>query len=128
MKSALPLIAIALLCGCAADPSVHQIATAKDMKARMDAGNIRVIHALNQDNYATGHIPGAVNVDYEKMTAAMLPGNKDEPLVFYCAGGMCPVGRMAANKASSWGYTNVSVYEGGMKDWQSCGMPVAKGK
>jgi len=34
---------------------------------------------------------------------------------------------MAANKAAQWGYLNVWVYEGGMKDWQSSGMPVAKG-
>lgn len=120
---------IGLLCGCAAkDARVQELKTAQDLKVKMDAKQVRVIHALDADSFAKGHIPGAENIDYEKMTLPMLPSAKDEPMVFYCVGGMCPVGRMAANKAAQWGYTNVWVYEGGMKDWQASGMQVAKGK
>ncbi len=120
-------VIVTILCGCAArNANVTGIKSAQDMKARVDAGNVRIVDALNAEHYGKGHIPGAVNIDYEKMTPDMLPAQKDQPLIFYCAGGMCPVGSMAANKAASWGYTNVSVYEGGMKDWQASGMTVAK--
>ena len=121
-------VAIGVFTGCAArDPSVQEIKSAQELKGKMEAREVRVIHSLDATNYAKGHIPGAENIDYEKMTQQMLPQKKDEPMVFYCAGGMCPVGKMAANKAAKWGYTKVWVYEGGMKDWQNSGMTVAKG-
>ncbi len=122
------IVIIPLLAGCAPRAAnVAEIKSAQDMKTKMDVGGVRVIHALDAEHYAKGHIPGAENIDYEKMKPEMLPAQKDQPLIFYCTGGMCPVGRMAANKAASWGYTHVSVYEGGLKNWQSSGMTVATG-
>ena len=130
MKKCWMIIGIVLLgAGCAARNSrVLEIKSAKDLKSRIDAGNIHLVHALDADNFAKGHIPGATNIDFEKMTPQMLPAKKDEPLIFYCAGAMCPVGRMAANKAATWGYTQVSVYEGGMADWRASGMPVDRSR
>lgn len=114
--------------GCAAyDVRVEKIKSATELKARMDKGNVQVIHALDAENYRKGHIPGAANIDYEKMTPQMLPATKESPLIFYCASPFCPVSRMAANKATSWGYSHVAVYEGGMSDWRSSGMPVDTG-
>ena len=122
------VVIAALFSSCAAQSAnVHEIKTAQDLKAKMDAKEVMVVHALDHEHFAKGHIPGAVNIDYEKMTPAMLPANKEQPLVFYCTGGMCPVGKNAAVKASQWGYKNVWVYEGGIKDWRNCGMTVATG-
>lgn len=116
------------LTGCAANdgPPIAEVKSAAALQEQMSAG-VMIVHALDAEHYAKGHVPGAVNIDYEKMTPEMLPAEKDKPIVFYCAGGMCPVGRMAANKAQSWGYTNVSVYEGGIKDWRAAGMKVESG-
>ncbi|MFQ5501761.1 MAG: rhodanese-like domain-containing protein [Phycisphaerae bacterium] len=106
----------------------EKIKTAAEMKSRMDADdNLMVIHALDADHYSEGHIPGAVNIDYEKMTPDMLPENKDQPLVFYCVSRWCPVSKSAAGKAASWGYKNVWAYTGGIKDWKKAGMKVATG-
>jgi hydroxyacylglutathione hydrolase len=128
MKRMIAVSLIFLTSGCAArDSRVQEIKSAHALKTRLDAGNVELVHALDAANYAKGHIPGAVNVDYEKMKPEMLPTQKDKPLIFYCASPMCPVSKMAANKAVSWGYTQVSVYEGGMSDWKSSGMTVEKG-
>ena len=107
--------------------AVRRVGDAAALKARMEQGNVVVVHALNAENYAQGHVPGAVNVDYEKMTPEMLPSDKAQALVFYCAGPMCPVSDMAAKKAAKWGHTNVWVYKGGIKQWRSAGMAVAEG-
>lgn len=123
-----------VLLGCQQDAGVNQSSTAVQrvgdaaaLKARMDTGNMLVVHTLNAEHYAKGHVPGAVNVDYEKMTPEMLPTDKGQPLVFYCAGPMCPVSKMAARKAVKWGHSNVWVYKGGIKQWRNAGMAVAKG-
>lgn len=126
-----------LIAGCAADkatkesadaPRIVQVESPQALKNLMAHCDIEVIHALDHEHFIKGHIPGAVNVDYEKMTESMLPADKEKPVVFYCAGGGCPVSRMAANKAIRWGHQHVSVFEGGIKAWQSAGMTVAKGE
>jgi len=125
---------LGLVAGCSQDGGVNQgsaavrrVGDAAALKAKMETGNLLVVHALNAEHYAQGHVPGAVNIDYEKMTPEMLPADKAKELVFYCAGPMCPVSDMAARKAAKWGYTNVWVYKGGIKQWRSAGMAVAKG-
>lgn len=130
MRRCLPVLIVSfLLGGCAQrSASVHEIGTAKELQAKLASDRPMVIHTLDQETYAKGHIPGAVNIDYEKMTVEMLPKDKGQPMVFYCVGGMCPVGRMAADKAAGWGYEQVWVYTGGMKDWERAGMAVASGK
>lgn len=127
-RTLLAILVLPLILGCAAhDSRVQDIKSAAALKTRLDAGNVQLVHALDAANYAKGHIPGAVNIDYEKMTQQMLPAQKDAPIIFYCASPLCPVSRMAANKAVSWGYTQVSVYEGGMSNWRSSGMKVDTG-
>ena len=124
----------ALILGCQQDAGMNQAGTAVQrvgdaaaLKTKMDTENTLVIHALDAEHYAKGHVPGAVNVDYEKMMPEMLPTDKAQALVFYCAGPMCPVSKMAAGKAAKWGHTNVWVYKGGIRQWRSAGMAVAKG-
>ena len=106
--------------------AIEKIGSAADLKTRLDAGTITAVDTLDDAHYADGHIPGAKHCDYEKMSPDCLPADKATPLVFYCAGGMCPVSKMAANKAVEYGYTQVAVYEGGIKGWKAAGMPVEK--
>lgn len=114
--------------GCnAADGKIQQVASANDLKTRMNEPGVLVIHTLDRENFVKGHIPGAIHIEYEKMVEAMLPPDKNKPLVFYCAGPGCPVSRMAARKAVGWGYQHVWVYEGGISDWRQAGMQVASG-
>lgn len=128
------LALIALTSGCQQNgeisdkTKVQRLRTAAELKGKMDATPVLVVHALDAEHYAKGHIPGARNIHYKTMAPEMLPDDKSQPIVFYCAGGMCPVGRMAASKALKWGYTDVWEYHGGIEDWQRAGMPVEKGR
>lgn len=107
----------------------QKIKTAAELKTRMDADeNLLVIHAVDADHYAAGHVPGAVNINFETMTPEMLPADKDRPLVFYCVSPWCPVSRKAAARAAAWGHKNVWAYVGGIKDWKAAGMKVETGK
>ncbi len=133
MKHAIAALLIALFsipAGCAdagRSPHVETIKSADDLRDKIGVGDVLVIHALDREHFAKGHIPGAINVDYEIMTPAMLPPDRTRPLVFYCAGGGCPVSRMAARKAVEWGYKDVSVFEAGIKGWQAAGHLIATG-
>ena len=113
--------------GDVADADPKEIKTAAELKKFLEDKNVILVHSFDAGNYAEGHIEGAVNIDIEKMTEDSLPKDKTRSMVFYCAGGMCPVGWMAGVKAAELGYTHVWVYSGGMQDWQRAGNKFVKG-
>lgn len=128
---------ISMLCSCSDNVTVvetgkpaapiKKVDSAQALKEKMASSDVVVIHALDAENFKKAHVPGATNVDYEQMTVEMLPADKSRPVIFYCAGPGCPVSKMAARKAASWGYEEVWVFEGGIKEWKAAGMEVASG-
>ncbi|MGD2080808.1 MAG: rhodanese-like domain-containing protein [Nitrospirota bacterium] len=65
-----------------------EISTA-EVKEMVDGGeNFFLVDARTAEEYAQGHIPGAVNIPPGKFRfiAGLLPKNKSIPVVFYCRG------------------------------------------
>ena len=46
---------------------------------------VAVYDANRRERYEQGHIPGAVHVGHDEVTAAVLPRDHGARLVFYCA-------------------------------------------
>ena len=104
MKSTAIAIAFALglvptLSGCSGDPvraEAHQI---------VDAG-ARLVDVRTPEEFAAGHIEGAVNIPVQDLPARMDElGRKDEPIVVYCRSGARS--GSAKRTLESAGYTNV---------------------
>ena len=57
----------------------------KGLEEYRAAANAVLIDVREADEFAAGHIPGAVNVPLSEITASALP--KDRPLFFYCLRG-----------------------------------------
>jgi rhodanese-related sulfurtransferase len=80
-----------------------------------------VIDARPASRFAEGHIPGAVSIPWpevEKQGAALLPGDKGTPLIFYCGGVTCVLSPRSAALARGAGYTDVAVYPDGEPGWK----------
>lgn len=91
------------------------------VKALIDAKDPTVIvdSRPKARKYDLGHIPGAINIpdsQFEKITA-MLPADKNVPLLFYCDGPKCPLSASSAAKAKALGHTNVKTFVGGYPAW-----------
>ncbi len=81
------------------------------------------------DDYFTGEfIPGSRRVPLDQVgrEAAKARLAKDAEIVVYCSGPGCPQSRLAAEKLSALGYTNVQAYEGGLTSWKNTGLPLEK--
>lgn len=78
------------------------------------------------ERYANGHVPGAVRVAKDAVTAAVLPADKAAMLVFYCGSPRCTACHDAARAALALGYTNVWIMPDGIKGWEALGLPVEK--
>lgn len=85
-----------------------------------------IINVLAPEDFAAGHIAGSVNVPVNgnsRFTRDVLnvAGGKHRPLVVYCASVECPASGEAARLLEDAGFTAVSVFEGGMAEWQELG-------
>lgn len=87
-----------------------------------------VFDATPETRAQEGSIPGAhLLSSYDRFDLAKeLPGDKNTPLVFYCASTMCMASHEAAERAIGAGYKDVGVMVDGIKGWKKAGLPVEK--
>lgn len=78
-----------------------------------------VIDVNAPERYAKGHVPGAKNVAFDKVTEKDLPADKTTRLVFYCANEKCNACEVAAKAACELGYKNIAVYRPGIMGWEA---------
>ena len=109
-----------LLTGCggnAADGSYHQI-TQEEAKEMMDTQEVIILDVREQDEYNSGHIPGAVLLPVgtinEDTAAAAIP-EKDSMVLVYCRSGNRS--KTAAAALASLGYTKIYEF-GGINTWR----------
>lgn len=79
-------------------------------------GSYVIVDVRRADEFAQGHIPGAINIANEDITnaePAELP-DKDQTIYVYCRSGNRS--KQAASKLVAMGYTNVIEF-GGIIDW-----------
>lgn len=121
MKRILPLFfsLLLLFTGCggrAADNSYQQI-TQEEAKEMMDTQEVIVLDVREQNEYDSGHIPGAVllpvgTID-EDTAAAVIP-EKDSTVLVYCRSGNRS--KTASSVLAELGYTNIYEF-GGINTW-----------
>ena len=79
-------------------------------------GEYIIVDVRRADEFAQGHIPGAINIDNEDIAdtePAKLP-DKEQMIYVYCRSGNRS--KQAAEKLASMGYSNVIEF-GGIIDW-----------
>lgn len=92
-----------------------------------------IIDTMPASNFAKGHIPGAVNAELPKTSAAditaeqkadfikALGTNKDATIVIYCGFTACERSHLGAQIAIKEGFKNVYRMPGGSIAWQNAG-------
>ena len=121
MKRILPLLISLLLflTGCggnSADGSYQQI-TQEEAKEMMDTQEVIILDVREQDEYDSGHIPGAVLLPVgtiNEETAAEVIPEKDSTVLVYCRSGNRS--KTASSTLAELGYTNVYEF-GGINTW-----------
>lgn len=93
--------------------------------------NVTIIDLRTEKAFAEGHIPGAINLPYDKYhnfdgPESQFPGlRKDGYNYVYCYELLCNLGQKAAKKFASVGYP-VKEIVGGYKSWKEAGNPIEK--
>ena len=116
------LLAALLLTGCSVekgekDVADYEMITAQQAKKIMDTQEGYVIlDTRTEEEYETGHIPGAIIISHEeiKEKAEQVLTDKGQLILVYCRSGRRS--KLAAQDLVDLGYTNVKEF-GGIIDW-----------
>ena len=97
-----------------------------ELDRRIAAGQCQAVDANGAaTRKRLGVIPGATLLsDHEAYKLSELPADKARPLVFYCANEHCGASHVAAERALTAGYTDVTVLPAGISGWRSAGKSV----
>lgn len=94
---------------------------------RLQGGERFVLLDTREDlEWARGHLPGAYHMSkgiIERDIETSVP-DKATPIVCYCGGGYRSV--LVCDNLQRMGYTNVVSLDGGWRDWNARGLPVAE--
>ncbi|MPZ30040.1 MAG: metalloregulator ArsR/SmtB family transcription factor [Rhodospirillales bacterium] len=100
--------------------------TRAELMSRLRDGAVTVLDVRPQDEFALGHLPGAINVplaELERRLSALEPGQE---IVAYCRGPYCVLSYEAVAKLRARGFT-VRRLEDGYPEWRAAGLPVEAG-
>ena len=123
MKKLIPILLSALMFTGCARTSNNQTNTYRQITMdeavtmmEQETGYI-ILDVRRADEFAAGHIPGAINVANESIGTDEIPElpDKDQLIMVYCRSGRRS--KEAAEKLVKLGYTNIVEF-GGILDWK----------
>ncbi|HET7678268.1 MAG TPA: rhodanese-like domain-containing protein [Candidatus Limnocylindrales bacterium] len=89
-------------------------------------GQPLLIDVRQLDEYARGHLPGAVHLNAGDLPDRLADLPRDRPVVAYCASGYRS--SVAASLLKQAGFEDVTWLSGGVPAWRAAGFPVEKGE
>lgn len=78
-----------------------------------------VIDARDAAQFAKGHIPGAINMDWRQVLAKRNTIPRDKPVLIYCNTGSLSAQAGFAMRVAGW--DNLRILQGGMEEWTAKG-------
>ncbi len=121
MKKMIPvLLALTLLVGCGTTSnetiSYRQISMEDAVTMMTEEENYIILDVRTAEEYASGHIPEAINFPNESIGNEEIPAlpDKDQLILVYCRSGNRS--KQASEKLAALGYTNIVEF-GGINDW-----------
>ena len=78
-----------------------------------------VIDARDAAQFAKGHIPGAINMDWRQVLAKRDSIPKNKPVLIYCNTGSLSAQAGFALRVAGW--DNLRILQGGMEEWKAKG-------
>lgn len=85
---------------------------------------ILVVDIRSADEYQREHIPGSINVPIDQLAQYDFSQHHCSSALFHCRSGQRT--QMAKEQIEACGIEEVYCLQGGLQQWQQCGLPIAK--
>jgi len=91
------------------------------------SGDLIILDVRTDSEYKSGHLEGAINIDYysENLETLLNKLDKTKPILVYCKSGARS--RRTTNIMEGLGFKKIYNMEGGILDWEYEGLPAVKG-
>jgi rhodanese-related sulfurtransferase/DNA-binding transcriptional ArsR family regulator len=94
-----------------------------DLISRLRDGLVTVLDVRPEDEFALGHVPGALNIPLGKLEQRLGELPVDREVIAYCRGPYCVLSFEAVAALRARGYL-VRRLEDGYPEWKAAGLPV----
>ncbi len=95
----------------------------RELRQRMKAGTITVIDVRPKEEFAMGHVPGAINIPVGELKRRLAELPRRQQVVAYCRGSFCVMAFEAVALLREHGFKSRRL-EDGMPEWRAAGLPV----
>jgi rhodanese-related sulfurtransferase/DNA-binding transcriptional ArsR family regulator len=104
-------------------PQTEQV-TREELLHRVHTGQVTVIDVRPREEYAAGHIPGALCIPLDELPQQLANLPADQEIVAYCRGAYCVLAHDAVRLLTAQGRPARSLTDG-MLEWRLADLPVA---
>ena len=102
----------------------YTITNTEALKSIVKRDNALLIDVRQPSEYTSGHIPNAINISLQTLTANLDKIPKDRPVVLYCTTGYRTA--MGVMTLQMLGYANVQAFPPSIQGWKAAGEPLEK--
>ncbi|KAB2940921.1 MAG: metalloregulator ArsR/SmtB family transcription factor [Hyphomicrobium sp.] len=95
----------------------------KELARRIKDGLVTVLDVRPADEFALGHLPGAINIPLSALARHLKKFDRNAEIVAYCRGPYCILSFEAVARLRKLGF-NVRRLEDGFPEWKAGGFPV----
>lgn len=96
-----------------------------ELRARLRKGSVIVLDVRPEDEYAAGHLPGAVSIPVSELKRRLKEIPKGQDVVACCRGPYCVYSYDAIEILRPRGF-RVRRLEGGFSEWLAAGLPIER--
>jgi len=96
-----------------------------ELLQRVRDGMVTILDVRPNEEYAAGHVPGALNVPLKELEQQLDILPRDQEVVAYCRGAYCILAFEAVARLREKGF-QARRMEDGFPEWQHAGLPVEK--
>ncbi|MGJ3260589.1 MAG: ArsR/SmtB family transcription factor [Rhodospirillales bacterium] len=94
-----------------------------ELMSRMRDGLVTILDVRPADEFAAGHLPGAVNIPYGELKKRLDKLDLEHEIVAYCRGPWCVLSFEAVAELRGHGF-RARRLEDGLPEWKASGLPV----
>lgn len=109
------------------DPEEIEPIDRKELRKLLSRGDVVVVDVRPPEEYAAGHIKGALSIPLDELTSRLDEVPADAEIVVYCRGPYCVYARQAVRMLRSRGQRARRLVDG-LPEWRVAGLPVAIGQ
>lgn len=98
----------------------------EELVERSRAGTVTILDVRPEDEFALGHLPGALNIPLRELKARLGELDPKQEIVAYCRGPYCVLSYEAVAQLRKRGF-KIHRLEDGLPEWRAAGLPIVVG-